>query len=79
MDRKCPHTMFMEAHNGLNLFLSQYPHMDEEQMAKIRELVDRFSRPDIYRNKIRRQGLLCKSNPDGVLFIAPRFNPDNSS
>jgi hypothetical protein len=73
MDRICPPDAFREAHNGLSLFLSQYPYMDEAQRAKIRNLIDRFSRPEIWRNKVRRQGLLCRAAPDGVLAITPHF------
>ena len=73
MDRTCPPEIFREAHNGLNLFLTEYPHMTEEQIEEICKLVDYFARPQYYHKKIRRPELLCRSRPDGVLLIAPRF------
>jgi len=73
MGRHCPREIFQEAHNGLNLFLNEYPFMDEAQRAKIAELVERFSRPYNKQGTERRPGMLCKVAPDGVLLIAPRF------
>lgn len=73
MERLCLPEIFMEAHNGLNLFLNEYPYMDEEQRAQIRLLIEHFARPAIKKKKIRRPGMLCKVAPGGVLLIAPQF------
>jgi hypothetical protein len=74
MDRSCPKEIFQEAHNGLNLFLNEYPYMDEEQRAKIAKLVEHFSQPRIRQGIERRPGMLCKVAPGGVLLIAPHFS-----
>jgi len=67
--RICPPDVFNMAHNGLNLFLTEYPYMDEEQRAKIQQLIEHFSKPEIYRNKVRRPALLCEARQDGSILI----------
>lgn len=69
--RICPTDVFREAHNGLNLFLTEYPHMDGEQRGKIQQLVEHFSKPEFYRKKVRRPALLCQARQDGVILITP--------
>lgn len=53
------------------MFLTEYPHMSEEQRAKIQELVEHFSKPEFYRKKVRRPALLCQARPDGSILITP--------
>ena len=69
--RICPDDMFAIAHNGLSMFLTEYPHMNEAQRTKIQQLIDRFSKPEFYRKKIRRPALLCEARQDGSIFITP--------
>jgi len=69
--RICPEEIFTQAHNGLSLFLSEYPHMSKEQRSKICELIEHFALPQYRQRVLRRPGLRCKSRPDGVLFISP--------
>ena len=73
MLRICPDDVFSIAHNGLNLFLTEYPHMNEEQKAKIRQLVEHFSKPQFYRKKVRRPALLCQARQDGLILITPKI------
>lgn len=73
MDRLCLPEIFQEAHSGLNLFLGEYPYMNEGQMEEIRELVEHFSRPLIKCRKMRRPGMLYKVSPRGVLLLAPQL------
>ena len=70
--RDCPDSMFAVASNGLNMFLTEYPHMNEEQMDKIRQLIDHFSKPEIFRKKERRPALLCRARQDGSILITPK-------
>lgn len=72
MNRICPDDMFALAHNGLSTFLTEYPHMNEEQMDKIRQLIDNFSKPEIFRKKVRRPALLCRTGQDGAILITPK-------
>jgi len=67
--RICPRQAFDMAHNGLNMFLTEYPHMDEKQRAEIRKLIEHFSEPQMYRNKIRRPALSCQMGQDDVIHI----------
>jgi hypothetical protein len=71
--RTCPDFVFREAHNGLNLFLTEYPYMDEAQQEKIRKLIAHFSEPQICRNRVQRPALFCKAGSDGALLITPQF------
>lgn len=70
--RICPDDMFTIAHNGLNMFLMEYPHMNEEQRAKIQQLIEHFSKPEISRKKVRRPALLCQVRQDGAILITPK-------
>ena len=74
MSRICLNEVFTLAHNGLNMFLTEYPHMNEEQMEKIRQLIEHFSKPEYHRNKVRRPALLCRTGQDGAIFITPKTN-----
>ena len=73
MNRICPDEVFAIAHNGLNMFLTEYPHMNKEQRAKIQQLVERFSRPEFHRKKVRRPALMCQARQDGSLLITPQI------
>ncbi len=46
--------------------------MSEEQRAKIRKLVEHFSKPEIFRKKVRRPALLCRAKQDGAILITPK-------
>jgi len=65
--------LFSIAYNGLNMFLTEYPHMDEKQREEVCKLVDQFAEPDIYHNKVRRPALLCEARQDGAILITPNF------
>lgn len=73
MERVCPPEIFSQAHNGLSLFLSEYHHMNKEQVEKIRQLIERFSKPEFYRKKVRRPALLCRVRQDGSILITPNI------
>lgn len=45
--------------------------MNEEQRAKIKKLIEHFSKPEFYRKKVRRPALLCQVRQDGAILIAP--------
>lgn len=70
--RICPNDIFTIAHNGLNMFLTEYPHMNEAQKAKIRQLIEHFSKPEFYRKKMRRPALLCQMRQDDAILITPQ-------
>lgn len=73
MSRICPNDAFAIAHNGLNIFLTEYPHMNEEQREEIRQLVESFSKPGLHRKKIRRPALICQARQDGSILITPNI------
>jgi len=72
----CPKEAFNEASNGLNFFLSQFPHMDEDQKTKIEDIICLYSQP-FDKKKMYRQALQCSVGSDGTLHISPIFK--NSS
>ena len=73
INRVCPDEIFTIAHNGLNTFLTEYPHMSEEQIAEIRQLIEHFAKPEYYRKKMRRPALLCRTRQDGSILITPKI------
>ncbi len=66
----CPKEAFDVAANGLSFFLSQYPHMNEEQLTKIEEVIRHYAKPEVRRGATRRQPLQCSVGPDGSLHIS---------
>lgn len=71
MSRICPKNAFAIAYNGLSIFLTEFPHMNEEQRAEVHSLIKKYSKPMFYRNKECRPALLCKVRQDGTILITP--------
>ena len=69
----CPKEAFDVALNGLSFFLSQYPHMDEEQLDQVKSVIRTHSNPYYKQGKLLRQALQCSVGSDGTLHISPAF------
>jgi len=71
--RDCHSMVFDEAYNGLSVFLTEYPHMNEEQKLKIRNLVKKFSMPLIKGGLLKRPAISCDIQSDWTVIIEPKF------
>jgi hypothetical protein len=69
--RECHEVVFQQASNGLNLFLNEYPYMNEDQKQRIEEMIEVCSKSLIHHGNIRRQAVQCKVQPDGSIVISP--------